>query len=61
MRQIKTITNRLDNATFFDDAVNRAISEGWTLTDRLISPARNQYYYTMLVAYLEKDVEEEQP
>lgn len=31
MLQIKTIWNRLENATLFDDEVNAALRDGWTL------------------------------
>ena len=31
MLQIKTIRNRLDNPTLFDDEVNAALRDGWTL------------------------------
>lgn len=31
MLQIKTIRNRLDNNTYFDDEVNAALRDGWTL------------------------------
>lgn len=31
MLQIKTIRNRLDNPTLFDDEVNTALRDGWTL------------------------------
>lgn len=60
MLQIKTIRNRLDNATLFDDEVNTALRDGWTLKKRTvlrpISQSESTYSYTMLYAELEKEV-----
>ena len=36
MLQIKTIRNRLDNPTLFDDEVNTALRDGWTLKKRTV-------------------------
>lgn len=36
MLQIKTIRNRLDNPTLFDDEVNAALRGGWTLKKRTV-------------------------
>lgn len=36
MLQIKTIRNRLDNPTLFDDEVNAALCDGWTLKKRTV-------------------------
>ena len=36
MLQIKTIWNRLENATLFDDEVNAALRDGWTLKKRTV-------------------------
>lgn len=36
MLQIKTIRNRLDNPTLFDDEVNAALRDGWTLKKRTV-------------------------
>lgn len=36
MLQIKTIRNRLDNPILFDDEVNAALRDGWTLKKRTV-------------------------
>lgn len=60
MLQIKTIRNRLDNPTLFDDEVNTALRDGWTLKKRTvlrpISQSESVYMRTMLYAELEKEV-----
>lgn len=60
MLQIKTIRNRLDNPTLFDDEVNAALHEGWTLKKRTvlrpICQSESVYMHTMLYAELEKEV-----
>lgn len=60
MLQIKTIRNRLDNPTLFDDEVNTALRDGWTLKKRTvlrpIGPSESAYSHTMLYAELEKEV-----
>lgn len=60
MLQIKTIRNRLDNPTLFDDEVNTALRDGWTLKKRTvlrpISQSESAYSHTMLYAELEKEV-----
>lgn len=60
MLQIKTIRNRLDSPTFFDDEVNAALRDGWTLKKRtVLRPIGQQdttYTYMMLYAELEKEV-----
>ena len=60
MLQIKTIRNRLDNHTLFDDEVNAALRDGWTLKKRTvlrpISQHESTYTYLMLYAELEKEV-----
>lgn len=60
MLQIKTIRNRLDNPTLFDDEVNTALRDGWTLKKRTvlrpIGQSESVYMYTMLYAELEKEV-----
>ena len=56
--KIKTIKNRLDNNDYFDEEVNKALSEGWVLTKRIVlepyRPNTGQTYYTMLYAELVK-------
>lgn len=60
MLQIKTIWNRLENATLFDDEVNAALCDGWTLKKRTvlrpIGQSESAYSHTMLYAELEKEV-----
>lgn len=60
MLQIKTIRNRLDNPTLFDDEVNAALRDGWTLKKRTvlrpIGQSKSVYSHTMLYAELEKEV-----
>ena len=60
MLQIKTIRNRLDNNTYFDDEVNAALRDGWTLKKRTvlrpISQSESIYTHPMLYAELEKEV-----
>lgn len=60
MLQIKTIRNRLDNPTLFDDEVNAALRDGWTLKKRTvlwpISQQDTTYTHMMLYAELEKEV-----
>lgn len=60
MLQIKTIRNRLDNPTLFDDEVNTALRDGWTLKKRTvlrpIGQSESAYSHTMLYAKLEKEV-----
>lgn len=52
MLQIKTIRNRLDNPTLFDDEVNAALRDGWTLKKRTvirpIGQSESVYMHTML-------------
>ena len=51
MLQIKTIRNRLDNPTLFDDEVNAALRDGWTLKKRTvirpIGQSESVYMHTM--------------
>lgn len=60
MLQIKTIWNRLENATLFDDEVNAALRDGWTLKMRTvlrpIGQSESTYTYMLLYAELEKEV-----
>lgn len=60
MLQIKTIWNRLENATLFDDEVNAALRDGWTLKKRTvlrpIGQSESTYTYMLLYAELEKEV-----
>lgn len=64
MLQIKTIRDRLDYASFFDDEVNAALRDGWTLKKRTvvrpISQHNTSYVHIMLYAELEKEVAEDE-
>lgn len=54
LRKVKTITYRLDYATFFDKEVNKALAEGWYLVRRYTLPAQTENVYIMLVAELQR-------
>lgn len=60
MLKIKTIRNRLDNHTLFDDEVNAALRDEWTLKKRTvlrpIGQSESVYMHTMLYAELKKEV-----
>ena len=60
MLQIKTIRERLDYPALFDDEVNTALRDGWTLKKRTvllpIGQSESAYSHTMLYAELEKEV-----
>lgn len=60
MLQIKTIRERLDYPALFDDEVNTALRDGWTLKKRTvlrpIGQSESVYSHTMLYAELEKEV-----
>lgn len=60
MLQIKTIRERLDYPALFDDEVNAALCDGWTLKKRTvlrpIGQSESVYAHTMLYAELEKEV-----
>lgn len=60
MLQIKTIRNRLDNPTLFDDEVNNALREGWLLKKRTVlrpfCQGSSMFVHIMLYAELEKEV-----
>lgn len=60
MLQIKTIWDRLDNNTYFDNEVNAALRDGWTLKKRTvlrpIGQSESVFGHMMLYAELEKEV-----
>lgn len=60
MLQIKTIRDRLNNPIRFDNEVNTALRDGWTLKKRTvlrpISQHESTYTYMMLYAELEMEV-----
>ena len=61
MIRIKTIRKRIDNAEEFDECVNEALRDGWTLKKRTvlrpIGQQDSKYTYMMLYAELEMEVE----
>lgn len=57
--KIKTIKYRLDFAEIFDNEVNAALADGWTLTRRYISTPNRQDGYRMLIAEMVKEVSAE--
>ena len=59
MLQIKTMRYRLDNPTNFDDDVNAALREGWTLKKRtVLRPiSQNDTNYTHMMLYAELEME----
>lgn len=60
MLQIKTILDRLNYSTFFDNEVNVALRDGWTLKKRTvlrpIGQSESVYGRMILYAELEKEV-----
>ena len=60
MLQIKTIRNRLDNPTLFDDEVNTALRDGWTLKKRTvlrpIGQSESAYSHYAIMTVLEMEV-----
>ena len=63
MKQIKTIVDRLDNSTTFDEKVNTAIKNGWRLIKREVLQQRQPhtrdiYFHSMLYAELVKNITE---
>lgn len=61
MKQIKTIIKRTDDWGLFDEEVNKAIAEGWTLVKRdVLHPYEGHtYVFTRaLYAELEREVVE---
>lgn len=59
IRQILTITRRLDDCEDFDKLVNEALQGGWYLVKRYALPARAENRYSMLIAELQRYVENE--
>ena len=59
MKQIKTISYKLEYAAAFDDKVNEAIREGWKLTKRevLMPKAQSNSMYTSIMLYAELEQE----
>lgn len=60
MKQIKTISHRLDNAALFDEAVNNALTEGWQLMKREVINPMSQHEklmaYITIYAELEREI-----
>ena len=63
MLEIKTIIERLDRVTHFDEMINNALAEGWELVRRDVLPPmamRNgDQTYSVLYAELERIVDEQ--
>lgn len=57
MKLIKTIAVRTNAAAEFDQMVNDAIADGWTLIERKVLQPRTEDKYTMLYAELERFTE----
>lgn len=58
MRQIKTIWWNIQNSGKFDDEVNKAISDGWSMTARMVMMPKIDGGYPLLYAELEREVYE---
>ena len=62
MLQIKTIRNPLGNPVYFDEEVNTALRDGWTLKKRTvlrpIGQCNSAYTHLILYAELEMEVAE---
>lgn len=56
MRQIKTIWWNIQNSNKFDDEVNEAISDGWSMITRMILMPKIDDGYPLLYAELEREV-----
>ena len=54
IKQIKTICMRVGFASDFDDAVNKALADGWYLVKRYTLPSYHEGAHTALVAELER-------
>ncbi len=59
MKQIKTVIYNIDYAMDFDEAVNEALADGWTLIHREMRTPRIPDRKTLLYAELEKEVWDE--
>ena len=59
MLQIKTIRARMDNPTYFDNEVNAALRDGWTLKKRTVVRPISQHNttYTHMMLYAELEIE----
>lgn len=55
-KQIKTVIYNIDYARDFDEAVNEALADGWTLIHREMRTPRIPDRKTLLYAELEKEV-----
>lgn len=55
MRQIKTIWWNIQNSNKFDDEVNEAISDGWSMITRMILMPKIDDGYPLLYAEFERD------
>lgn len=60
IRQIKTVTYRVEAPQAFDNQVNAALKEGWKLTRRYTMPAGTERDYAMLVAEMHRFVNKDE-
>lgn len=58
-KQIKTVIYNIDYARDFDEDVNDALADGWTLTRREMRTPRIPDRKTLLYAELEKEAGDE--
>ena len=56
MKQIKTVVYNIDYASSFDEDVNAALADGWTLTHREMRTPQDPRRRTLFYAELEKEV-----
>lgn len=56
MKEIKTIVTKLSESKEFDKLVNKALKDGWILTDKQV--VRDPDSFHRLVAFLEREIEE---
>lgn len=60
MKEYKTIIKKIDKADEFDQFVNGAVKDGWTVIERQVVRGFSQGNYlvqeTTLVAFLEREI-----
>lgn len=57
MKEIKTIVTYINDSKEFDKIVNKALKNGWILTDTQVVRADGNGFHR-LVAFLEREIEE---
>ena len=55
MKKIKTIWWQIEGSSRFDEEVNRAISDGWSMITRMVLMPKNSDGYPLLYAELERE------